>query len=40
MADISVYIDQRDYEIGVANRENVQRLLASAALYPLTEILG
>ncbi|KIN08384.1 hypothetical protein OIDMADRAFT_110979 [Oidiodendron maius Zn] len=32
--------DQRDYEIGVANRENVQRLLASAALYPLTEILG
>lgn len=32
--------DQRDYDVGVANRDNVQRMLASVALYPLTEILG
>ncbi|PSS25646.1 hypothetical protein M430DRAFT_48081 [Amorphotheca resinae ATCC 22711] len=32
--------DQREYEIGVANRENVQRLLSSMALYPFTERLG
>lgn len=31
--------DQREYEVGVANRDNVQRMLASVALYPLTEIL-
>lgn len=39
-ADILTPIEPREYEIGVANRENVQRLLSSAAVYPLTEILG
>jgi len=32
--------EQRDNAIGVANRENVQRLLSSAAMYPFTEKLG
>lgn len=32
--------DQRDHDIGVANRENVQRLLASQAIFPLTERYG
>lgn len=39
-SDVSVTADEREYDIGVANRENVQRLLSSAALYPLTELLG
>jgi hypothetical protein len=38
--DNLVLTDQRDYDIGLANRENVQRLLSSAALYPFIEILG
>ncbi|KUJ06271.1 UMTA methyltransferase [Mollisia scopiformis] len=32
--------EQRDHDIGVANRENVQRLLSSLAVYPFTERLG
>ncbi|KAI1075040.1 hypothetical protein F5B20DRAFT_397932 [Whalleya microplaca] len=31
---------QREYEIGVANQENVRLLLSSLALYPFTERLG
>jgi len=31
--------DQREQDIGIANRENVQRLLSSLALYPFTERL-
>ncbi|KAF4631398.1 hypothetical protein G7Y89_g6735 [Cudoniella acicularis] len=34
------YADQRENEIGAANRENVQRFLSSLAVYPLTERLG
>ncbi|KAI9054724.1 hypothetical protein LZ554_001875 [Drepanopeziza brunnea f. sp. 'monogermtubi'] len=33
-------MDQRDNEIGTANRENVQRMLSSLALYPFTERLN
>lgn len=33
-------IDAREKEIGTANRENVQRFLASLATYPMTEKLG
>ncbi|KAI0478791.1 S-adenosyl-L-methionine-dependent methyltransferase [Xylariaceae sp. FL0804] len=32
--------NQRDYDIGVANQENVRMLLSSLALYPLTNTLG
>lgn len=32
--------DPREREIGTANRENVQRFLASLATYPMTEKLG
>jgi hypothetical protein len=32
-------MDQRDNEIGTANRENVQRMLSSLAIYPFTERL-
>ena len=32
--------DPRDNDIGRDNRENVQRLLGSLAIYPFTEILG
>jgi hypothetical protein len=32
--------EQRDYDIGVANQENVQRFLSSLAIYPFTERLG
>lgn len=31
--------DERDQDIGVANRENVQRMLSSLAIYPFTERL-
>ncbi|GKU02159.1 umta methyltransferase [Fusarium langsethiae] len=30
----------RDYEIGVSNRDNVNQLLSSLALYPFTQLLG
>lgn len=30
--------DERDFGIGVANQENVSRLLSSLALYPCTAI--
>lgn len=33
-------IDPREYNIGTANRENVQQFLGSMALYPFTERLG
>ena len=33
-------LDERDNAIGAANRENVQRMLASLAIYPFTERLG
>ncbi|KAK1766742.1 S-adenosyl-L-methionine-dependent methyltransferase [Phialemonium atrogriseum] len=32
--------DPRDHDLGVANRDNVHRLLASLAIYPFTERLG
>jgi len=32
--------DPRDNDIGITNRENVQRLLSSLAVYPFTERLG
>jgi len=32
--------EDRDYQIGVANRQNVQSMLSSLAIYPFTEILG
>ncbi|CZT00663.1 related to methyltransferase [Rhynchosporium graminicola] len=32
--------DQRETEIGNANRENIRSLLSSLAIYPFTEILG
>lgn len=32
--------EQRERDIGLANRDNVQRLLASMALYPFIERLG
>ncbi|RFU28282.1 hypothetical protein B7463_g8067, partial [Scytalidium lignicola] len=32
--------ERRDHDIGLANRENVQRLLASQAIFPLTEKYG
>ncbi|KAI1095970.1 S-adenosyl-L-methionine-dependent methyltransferase [Rostrohypoxylon terebratum] len=32
--------NQRDFDIGVANQENVRLLLGSLALYPFTELLG
>lgn len=32
-------IDQRDFDIGVANQENIRLLLGSLALYPFTELL-
>lgn len=35
-----VPVDERDYAVGVANQENVQRLLSSVAVYSLTEIYG
>ena len=38
--DILISPDPRQNEIGMANRENVQRFLASLAEYPLTEKLG
>jgi hypothetical protein len=31
--------DQREYDIGVANQENVRMLLSSVALYPFTHYL-
>ncbi|KAG4420878.1 hypothetical protein IFR04_005962 [Cadophora malorum] len=31
--------DQRDNDIGIANRENVRRMLSSLAIYPFTERL-
>lgn len=31
--------DTREQNIGMANRENVHRLLASLATYPFTELL-
>ncbi|KAH8753397.1 UMTA methyltransferase [Hyaloscypha finlandica] len=33
-------LDAREYEIGAANRENVQRMLYSFAIFPFTERLG
>jgi hypothetical protein len=32
--------DEREYNIGAANRDNVSRLLSSLAIYPFTELLG
>lgn len=32
--------DPREHDIGVVNRENVQRWLSSLAIYPMTQILG
>lgn len=32
-------IDARDYDIGTANRENVQQFLGSIAIYPFAERL-
>ncbi|XDG09632.1 hypothetical protein ABKA04_009247 [Annulohypoxylon sp. FPYF3050] len=32
--------NQRDFDIGVANQENIRLLLGSLALYPFTELLG
>jgi hypothetical protein len=32
--------EQRDIEIGAANRENIQRMLSSLAIYPFTERIG
>lgn len=32
--------DQREFDIGAANQENVRLLLGSLALYPFTELLG
>ncbi|KAK1987981.1 UMTA methyltransferase [Colletotrichum cereale] len=32
--------DPRQHQIGVANRENVRRMLASLAMYPMTEFRG
>ncbi|KAI0387584.1 S-adenosyl-L-methionine-dependent methyltransferase [Hypomontagnella monticulosa] len=32
--------NQRDFDIGAANQENVRLLLGSLALYPFTELLG
>lgn len=34
------WTDARDRAIGAANQENVHRLLASLAMYPLTQLLG
>lgn len=31
--------DQRDNDVGIANRENVRRMLLSLAIYPFTERL-
>jgi hypothetical protein len=33
-------LDTRDKEIGAANRDNVQRMLDSFAIFPFTERLG
>jgi hypothetical protein len=33
-------LDARDKEIGAANRDNVQRMLYSFAIFPFTERLG
>ncbi|KAI1403381.1 hypothetical protein F4819DRAFT_484651 [Hypoxylon fuscum] len=32
--------NQREFDIGIANQENVRLLLGSLALYPFTELLG
>jgi hypothetical protein len=32
-------VEQREHEIGVANRENIQRMLNSLAIFPFTERL-
>jgi len=34
------HAEQRENEIGIANRENVQRMLSSLAVHPFTERLG
>jgi hypothetical protein len=33
-------LEKRDSEIGALNRENVQRMLESFAIFPFTERLG
>ncbi|EFQ27636.1 uncharacterized protein GLRG_02780 [Colletotrichum graminicola M1.001] len=33
-------LDPRQHQIGVVNRENVRRMLASLAMYPMTEFKG
>ncbi|KZL66760.1 UMTA methyltransferase, partial [Colletotrichum tofieldiae] len=33
-------VDPRQHQIGVANRENVRRMLSSLAMYPMTEFRG
>lgn len=33
-------LDDKDFNIGCANQENVQRLLSSLALYPFTTFQG
>jgi hypothetical protein len=33
-------LDKRENEIGAANRDNVQRMLESFAIFPFTERLG
>ena len=34
------HTDERERGIGTANRDNVQQLLSSLAIYPFTEFLG
>ncbi|PKS08897.1 hypothetical protein jhhlp_003510 [Lomentospora prolificans] len=34
------FVDERERNIGLANRENIHRLLSSMAVYPFTEFLG
>lgn len=34
------HTDERERGIGMANKDNVQELLSSMAIYPFTEFLG
>lgn len=36
----SGHTDERERGIGTANKDNIQQLLSSMAIYPFTELLG
>jgi hypothetical protein len=39
-SDRKCHTEARDYEIGLANKENVSQLLYSQGLYPITHFKG